>query len=70
MLISNKGVRLFAKNMRQDPVFCLMKYGQFEDREISDCFRKINIYPGETRDEMSRERFIMDPIDRLTRFIY
>ena len=34
--------------------------GRWEDQEISNCFRKINVYPGETRDENNKERFFMD----------
>jgi hypothetical protein len=37
-----------------------MYNGALEDQEISDCFRKINIYPGETKDSLGRQRFFHD----------
>ena len=64
-LISRESLRLFVETMRKDPSFCVMLLGRLEDQEISNCFRKINIYPGETRDEFGRERFFMDQFHQL-----
>ena len=64
-LISRESLRLFVESMRKDPHFCVMLLGRLEDQEISNCFRKINIYPGETRDELGRERFFMDQFHQL-----
>ena len=55
----------FAKEMRKNASFCVMIDGRTEDQEISDCFRKLNIYPGESRDELNRERFLMDTFEQL-----
>ena len=59
-IISRKSLRLFVESMIEDPKFCVMYRGSWEDQEIANCFRKINVYPGETRDELNRERFFMD----------
>ena len=32
---------------------------------ICNCFRKLNIFPGETRDDEYRERFLMDKFEQL-----
>jgi hypothetical protein len=37
--------------------------GRWEDQEICNCFRKLGIYPGESRDEMGRERFHMESLE-------
>jgi hypothetical protein len=37
-----------------------MLNGELEDQEISDCFRKLNVYPGETKDSLGRHRFFHD----------
>ena len=37
-----------------------MSNGELEDQEISDCFRKVNVYPGETKDSLGRQRFFHD----------
>ena len=63
-LASRESIRLFAKSMKEDSNFCVMKRGQWEDQEISDCYRKINVYPGESRDSQVRERFLMDRFDQ------
>ena len=64
-LISRESLRLFVREYKKDAKFCVMLSGTREDQEISDCFRKINIYPGETRDSQDRERFLMDRFDQL-----
>ena len=64
VLISNEAVKLFAQAMKNDSKFCTMIHGNLEDQEISDCLRKLNIYPGETRDHLNRERFFMDPFEK------
>ena len=64
-LISRESLRLFVESMRKDPDFCVMIAGELEDQEISNCFRKIDVYPGETRDELGRERFFMDKFRQL-----
>ena len=64
-LISREALRLFVRAKRKDPTFCVMYKGRWEDQEISNCFRKINVYPGETRDEVNRERFFMDQFHQL-----
>ena len=66
VLFSRESVRLFGEAMKKDPTFCVMKMGQLEDQEISDCFRKLNIYPGETRDSADREQFLMDTFEQLS----
>ena len=58
--MSHESVRLFANAMKHDKKFCVMRNGRYEDQEIADCFRKLKIYPGETRDKFNRERFFMD----------
>ena len=60
VLFSHESVRLFGKAMEMNSSFCVMLNGAAEDQEISDCFRKLNVYPGESRDELNRERFLMD----------
>ena len=50
--------------MKENENFCIMIRGQWEDQEMSDCYRKINIYPGESRDSKIRERFLMDTFDQ------
>ena len=60
VLMSREAVRLFGAEMRRDPSFCVMLDGTAEDQEMSDCFRKLGVYPGETRDSLNRERFLMD----------
>ena len=64
VLISNRAVRLFAQAMLKNRSFCVMINGRAEDQEISNCFRKLNIYPGESRDELNRERFLMDTFEQ------
>ena len=64
-LISRESLRLFVKEYKKDAKFCVMIAGSKEDQEICDCFRKINIYPGETRDSQNRERFLMDKFDQM-----
>jgi hypothetical protein len=64
-IISREALRLFVTSMRKDPKFCVMFEGKWEDQEISNCFRKINVYPGETRDESNKERFFMDQFHQL-----
>jgi glycoprotein-N-acetylgalactosamine 3-beta-galactosyltransferase len=64
-LISKETVKLFVETQNKDPNFCVMKRGQLEDQEICNCFRKLNIFPGETRDDEWRERFLMDKFEQL-----
>jgi hypothetical protein len=64
-LISRESLKLLIESMRKDPKFCVMIKGRWEDQEISNCFRKINVYPGEARDELGRERFFMDQFHEL-----
>ena len=63
-LMSRESVRLFVSSMKKDPTFCVMNNGRVEDQEICDCFRKLNIYPGETRDSLNRQRFFMDRFEQ------
>jgi glycoprotein-N-acetylgalactosamine 3-beta-galactosyltransferase len=60
VIISREALRLFVQALRNDSQFCVMFHGGFEDQEIANCFRKINIYPGDTRDGVYRERFFME----------
>ena len=63
-LASHEAIRLFAEAQKKDPLkFCKWDHGRnglIEDQEISDCYRKVNVYPGESRDEENRERFLMN----------
>jgi glycoprotein-N-acetylgalactosamine 3-beta-galactosyltransferase len=64
-LISRESLRLFVSSMKlTGDKFCEMFDGSKEDQEISDCFRKLNIYPGETRDSLLRQRFFNDRFDQ------
>ena len=65
VIISREALRLFVEAMRNDSQFCVMFHGGFEDQEIANCFRKINIYPGDTRDEVNRERFFMETFHQI-----
>ena len=61
--MSREAFRLFGEAMKNDSKFCVLYQGTAEDQEISNCLRKLDIYPGETRDELMRERFLMDPFE-------
>ena len=63
-LVSREAILLFGEAMKEDPNFCVLLMGEAEDQEMSNCFRKLNIYPGESRDELNRERFLMDPFEK------
>ena len=64
-LISRDSLKQFIESTKQDPKFCVMKRGQLEDQEICNCFKKLNIFPAETRDDELRERFLMDKFEQL-----
>ena len=64
-LMSRDSLKIFIETIKKDPQFCVMKRGQLEDQEICNCFRKLNIFPAETRDDESRERFLMDKFEQL-----
>jgi len=64
-LVSREAIRLFGEAMKEDANFCVLLMGEAEDQEMSNCFRKLNIYPGESRDELNRERFLMDPFEKV-----
>ena len=57
---SHEAIRRFGQEMKKDPTFCVCSDGHNEDQEISDCYRKVNVYPGESRDKEMRERFLMN----------
>ena len=59
-LSSHEAIRLFGESMKRDAKFCVCQNGQIEDQEISDCYRKVDVYPGESRDNENRERFLMN----------
>ena len=63
-LASREAIRLFAQAQRKDPVnFCRWPHGRIgyqEDQEVSDCYRKVDVYSGESHDELNRERFLMN----------
>ena len=63
-LASRESIRLFANTLQKIPKFCVMRKGQWEDQEISNCYRKIDVYPGETRDSENKERFLMDKFEQ------
>ena len=65
VVISRDSVRLFAEKYKQNPNFCIMYNGRAEDQEISNCFRKLDVYPGESRDNKGRDRFLMDQFHQL-----
>jgi len=56
---SREAIRQFAEAMKNDSKFCVNGNGWYEDQEISACYRKVGVYPGETRDGENRERFLM-----------
>jgi hypothetical protein len=62
-LASREAIKLFAEAMKKDPSFCPNRNGLIEDQEVSDCYRKVNVYPGESRDSENRERFLMNAFD-------
>jgi glycoprotein-N-acetylgalactosamine 3-beta-galactosyltransferase len=59
-LSSHEAIKRFGEAMKRDPNFCVCGNGALEDQEISNCYRKVDVYPGESRDEENRERFFMD----------
>jgi glycoprotein-N-acetylgalactosamine 3-beta-galactosyltransferase len=59
-LSSHEAIKRFGEAMKRDPNFCVCGNGAREDQEISDCYRKVDVYPGESRDEENRERFLMN----------
>jgi glycoprotein-N-acetylgalactosamine 3-beta-galactosyltransferase len=59
-LSSHEAIRRFGEAMKRDARFCICRDGRREDQEISDCYRRVDVYPGESRDNENRERFIMD----------
>ena len=63
-LVSRESIRAFVQEMDKDPEnFCVMRNGAIEDQEVSDCYRKVNVYPGDSRDAENRERFLMNKFD-------
>ena len=46
--------------MKKNSKFCVCHNGWIEDQEMSDCYRKVNVYPGESRDKENIERFLMN----------
>ena len=44
-------------------ILCYDKRKNGRSRDFGYCFRKINVYPGETRDEYNKERFFMETFD-------
>ena len=62
-LVSRESIRLFGEARRKNPHFCQLKIGAWEDQDMSDCYRKIDVYPGESRDSDNRERFLMNKFD-------
>ena len=65
LVVSREALKLFAKSMNIYSNFCADFKEELNGQTLSDCFKKINIYPGETRDEFGRERFFMDPFYQL-----
>ena len=61
-LASNEAIKLFGNRYKKDPKFCVGVVGVVEDQEMSNCYRKLGVYPGESRDSLLRERFIMNSI--------
>ena len=59
-LSSREAIKRFGEAMKKDSNFCVCTNGALEDQEISDCYRKVDVYPGESRDEENRERFLME----------
>ena len=64
-VISRETIKQFSEAYTKNSSFCSRRKGRFGDQQITTCFRKLNIYPGETRDESGRERFHMDRLDLL-----
>ena len=64
-VINRETIKLFSETYMKNRSFCTMIKGRYGDQEISNCFRKLGIYPGESRDKMGRERFHMDRMDSL-----
>ncbi len=59
-MASREAIRLFAEAMKNDSKFCVNGNGWYEDRgDIGMLYRKVGVYPGETRDGENRERFLM-----------
>ena len=62
-LASNEAIRLFGERYEKEPSFCTSITGYLEDQEISNCYRKVGVYPGESRDLLMRERFLMNSFE-------
>ena len=62
-LVSRESIRRFGMAMAKDPQFCELKVGAWEDQDMSDCYRKLDVYPGDSRDAEMRERFLMNKFD-------
>ena len=62
-LVSRESIRRFGAAMAKDPNFCVLKMGAWEDQDMSDCYRKLDVYPGESRDPEIRERFLMNKFE-------
>ena len=48
--MSREAVRQFSSTMRRNASFCRLKT-KFEDVDIGECLARLNIYPGDSRDE-------------------
>jgi glycoprotein-N-acetylgalactosamine 3-beta-galactosyltransferase len=59
-LSSHEAIKRFGEAMKKNNKFCVCHNGWIEDQEMSDCYRKVNVYPGESRDNENRERFLMN----------
>lgn len=58
-MLSRKAVRVFVEELLKNPSLCPIHTDErTEDWDISVCFDKVNIYPGDGRDILKRERFL------------
>jgi hypothetical protein len=62
-LASHEAIRLFGERYEKEPKFCVSITGFVEDQEMSNCYRKVGVYPGESRDSLKRERFLMNAFE-------
>lgn len=61
-LISRKALEVLGSNLVKNQKFCPILTGN-EDLDVADCLSKLNVLPGDSRDESQRERFHSENYD-------
>lgn len=58
-MLSRKAVRVFVEQLLTNKTLCPVDTDErTEDYDISVCFDKVNVYAGDSRDQLKRERFL------------